>query len=171
MRRLKFTPLSIALGNLILLQLLILTIGCSTTPQPAGENAAPAPLPSYELGTTYVYSNGSWETVAGISPQLVTWQDHRGSVYERYPDFTHRSVRWKTRSGEGSRRFGSFSYYFVKGNNSVWPLQKGNLSSFKEMVTSRQTGEPGKSYQVNWTCEVIGTEPVSYTHLTLPTNA
>jgi surface antigen len=161
MHRQKFTPLSAALGNLVLFLLLILAISCSTSPQPAGEKAVPASLPSYELGTTYVYSNGSWETVAGISPQLVTWRNHHGSVYERYPDFTHRSVRWKTSTREGSRRFGAFSYYYIKGNNSVWPLQKGNLSSFQEMVTSRKIGEPEKSYQVNWTCEVIGTERVA----------
>lgn len=161
MFKLKFSGIAGALRNLLLFLILIFPIGCSTAPQPAGTNIVSPSPPSYELGTTYVYSNGSWETVAGISPQVVTWQDHRGNVYNRYPDFTYRSVNWKTRKREGSRQFGPFSYYFVKGNNSLWPLQKGNVSSFKEMVTSRKIGGPEKSYQVNWTCEVIGTERVA----------
>jgi len=161
MYKLKFSGIAVALSNLFLFLILISPIGCSTAPQPAAPNTVSASLPSYEAGTTYVYSNGSWETVAAISPQLVTWQDHRGNVYNRYPDFTYRSVHWKTRTREGSRRFGTFSYYFVKGNNSLWPLKKGNLSSFKELVTSSKIGGSEKSYEVNWTCEVTGTERVT----------
>ena len=161
MYTLKFSQIAVAGRNLLLFLGLIVLIGCSTAPRPVGPNIATAPLPSYEVGTTYVYSNGSWETVAAVSPQLITWQNHRGSIFNRYPDFTYRSVNWKTRTREGSRRFGSFSYYFVKGNNSLWPLQTGNISSFSEMVTSRKLDGPEKSYRVNWTCEVIGTERVA----------
>ena len=161
MYKLKFSQIAVARCHQLFFVAFIFLIGCSTAPQPTGPNTASVPLPSYELGTTYVYSNGSWETVAALSPQLVTWQDHRGNIYNRYSDFTYRAVRWKTKTREGSRRFGSFSYYFVKGDNSLWPLQKGNISSFKEMVTSRKIGGPEKSYQVNWTCEVIGTERVA----------
>jgi len=35
------------------------------------------------------------------------------------------------------------------------------VSGFTEMVTSNNSGEPQKSYRVNWTCEVIGTERVA----------
>ncbi len=157
----NFSQIAIARCNLFLCLVFIFLIGCSTSPRPAGPNTASAPLPGYKVGTTYVYSDGSWETVAALSSGLVTWQDHRGHIYNRYPDFTYRSVHWKTRTREGSRRFGPFSYYFVKGNNSLWPLQKGNISSFKEMVTSRKIGGSEKSSQINWTCEVIGTERVA----------
>jgi hypothetical protein len=161
MYKLKFSQIAIARHNLLLFLGFIILIGCSATPQPAGPNMAPAPQPSYEVGTTYVYSNGSWETVAAVSPPLVIWQNHRGNTYNRYPDFTYRSVHWKTGTSEGSRRFGPFSYYFVKGDNTLWPLQKGNITSFKEIVTSRKFGGSEKFYQVNWTCEVIGTERVA----------
>ena len=157
----KFTGIAVALRNLLLFQILILAMGCSTAPHPAGPNLVSESLPHYEIGTTYVYSNGSSETVTGISPQLVTWRDHRGNVYHRSRDFTYRAVSWKTSARKGSRRFETFSYSYVKGNNSLWPLQKGNLSSFKERVTSNKTGEPEKSYQVNWECEVIGTERIT----------
>ena len=161
MYKLQISPIAVAWRNLLLFLGVIVLIGCSTTPQPAGPYMASARLPNYEVGTTYVYSNGSWETVAALSPQLVTWKNHRGNIYNRYPDFTYRSVQWKTRTREGSRRFGPFSYYLVRGNNSLWPLQKGNISSFREMVTSRKIGGSERYYQVNWTCEVIGTERVA----------
>jgi hypothetical protein len=161
MYRLKFSQIPVAWRNLPIFFVFIVQVGCSTTPQPTGPNTVSAPLPSYEVGTTYVYSNGSSETVAAVSPQLVTWQDHRGNIYHRLPDFTYRAVHWKTRKREGSRRFGPFSFYSVKGDNSLWPLKKGNMSSFKEMVTSRKINGPEKSYQINWTCEVTDTERVA----------
>ncbi len=118
-------------------------------------------LPNYELGTTYVYSDGSWETVADISPQLVTWHDHRGYVYHRFPDFTYRSAKWKTRKRYGNRQFVPRSDVLFKKKTSLWPLKVGNVSGFSEMVTSNYPGEPPKSYRVNWTCEVIGTERIA----------
>ena len=157
----KLSQIAVAGRNPLFYLVFIFLIGCSSAPQPAGPNMASAPLPSYAPGTTYVYSNGSWETVAAVSPQMITWQNHRGNIYNRYPDFTYRSVNWKTSKRQGNRRFGPFSYYFVNGSNSLWPLKPGNISSFKEMVTSHKIGHAAKSYQVNWTCEVIGTERVA----------
>jgi hypothetical protein len=158
MYKFKFTGTSFALRYLLLFPILILPIGCSTAPKPAAGSPF---LPSYELGTTYVYSDGSWETVAGIAPQLVTWHDHRGNVYSRSRDFTYRSINWKTGTRQGNRRFMPRSDLLVKKNNSLWPLQEGNVSRFTEMVTSSNIGEPEKSYQINWTCEVRGTERVA----------
>jgi len=157
----KFTGTSVALSFWLMFQLLILPFGCSTAPKPAGPDAESPSLPGYELGTTYVYSDGSWEIVAGNSPQLVTWHDHRGNISSRSPDFTYRSVNWKTGSRQGSRQFVARSDSLVQKNTSLWPLQKGNGSSFTEVTTSSKLGEPEKSYQINWTCEVIGTERVA----------
>src|SRR5210317_339528 len=105
MYKFKFTGTSVALRYLLLFSILILPIACSTTPKPAGPDVDWPSLPSYELGTTYVYSDGSWETVAGVAPQLVTWHDHRGNVYSRPHDFTYRSTNWKTGTRQGSRQF------------------------------------------------------------------
>ena len=161
MYKFKFTGTSAALRYLLLFQLLILPSGCSTAPKPTGLNTGSPYLPSYELGTTYVYSDGSWETVAGISPQLITWHDHRGNVYHRSPDFTFRSVKWKTSTRQGSRRFMARSDVLFPKKTSLWPLQEGNVSSFTEMVTSSNREEPEKSYRRNWSCEVVGTERVA----------
>jgi len=161
MYKFKFIGTSAALRYLLLFPILILPIGCSTAPKPAGPSTGSPYLPSYELGTTYVYSNGSWETIAGISPQLVTWHDHRGNVSSRSPDFTYRSTRWKTSTRQGRRRFVERSDSLFKKNTSLWPLLQGNISSYTEMVSSSNLGEPEKSYRINWTCEVIGTERIA----------
>ncbi|MEE4605267.1 MAG: hypothetical protein V2J65_28570 [Desulfobacteraceae bacterium] len=157
----KITGTLAFLRYLLLFQLLIFPIGCSTAPKPVGPHDVSVALPSYELGTTYVYSDGSWETVADISPQLVTWHDHRGNVYNRFPDFTYRSAKWKTRTRHGTRQFVPRSDVLFKKKTSLWPLKEGNVSGFSEMVTSNNPGEPPKSYRVNWTCEVIGTDRVA----------
>ena len=157
----KFIGASAFLRYLLLFCLFIFPIGCSTAPKPAGLDTVSPSHPSYELGTTYVYSDGSWETVAGISPQLVTWHDHRGNVYDRFPDFTFRSAKWKTRTRHGSRQFVPRSDVVFKKKTTLWPLKEGNVSSFTEMVTSNKLGEPQKSYRVKWSCEVIGTERVA----------
>ena len=157
----KITGTLVFLCYLLLFQLLFFPIGCSTAPKPVGPHDVSVALPTYELGTTYVYSDGSWETVADISPQLVTWHDHRGNVYNRFPDFTYRSAKWRTRNRDGTRQFVQRSDVLFKKKTSLWPLKEGNVSGFTEMVTSSNSGEPPKSYRVNWTCEVIGTERVA----------
>ena len=161
MNNFKFTGTSVTLCCWLLLQLAVLPIGCSTAPNPAGPDAASPSLPGYELGTTYVYSDGSWETVAGISHQLVTWHDRHGNVYSRSPDFMYRSVNWKTGSRQGSRQIVPRSDTLVQKDTSLWPLQEGNASSFTEIVTSNKLGESEKTHRVNWSCEVIGTERVA----------
>ncbi|MGI9570141.1 MAG: hypothetical protein ACR2PH_10500, partial [Desulfobulbia bacterium] len=55
--------------------------GCATSPpQVPAPNLAPAALPTYKEGTTYVYSNGSWERVIDTMPDAVSWESDRGSV-------------------------------------------------------------------------------------------
>ena len=156
----KFTRTEVALRYLLLFLILILPFGCSTAPDPTAPTVGSQFLPNYESGTTYVYSDGSWETVAGTSPQLVTWNDHHGNVYRRSRDFTYRSTIWKTRKRQGSRRFVPRSDSLVQNNTSLWPLQQGKVSSFTEVVSSRNLGEPENFYRINWTCEVVGTERV-----------
>ena len=157
----KIYGAEVVLRYLLLFLIFVLPFGCSTASKPNPTLAGSQPLPSYESGTTYVYSNGSWETVTAISAPLVTWIDHRGNVYKRSPDFTRRSTSWETSTKSGSRRFVPRSDSLVRKSTSLWPLQVGNEASFTEEVISRKIGEPEKSYRVNWTCEVIGTERVA----------
>ncbi len=148
------------LRNSFLIQILILSIGITIFSAAVPANAGSIDLPNYQSGTTFVYSDGSWETVAGVSDQLVAWQDHSGKVYRRSPDFTFRSQSWKTGTRQGRRQFVPRRDSLFQKSTSLWPLKTGNKSSFSEVVTSGNIGEPEKSYRVNWSCEVTGTEQV-----------
>lgn len=155
------TGTATVLRNSFLIRILILSIGIAVFSTAVPANADSIALPIYQPGTTYVYSDGSWETVAGVSDQLVAWQDHSGKAYRRSPDFTLRSLSWKTGTRQGRRQIVPRRDSLFQKSTSLWPLKKGNKSSFSEMVTSGNIGEPQKPYRVNWSCEVIGTERVA----------
>lgn len=156
-----FTGTATDSRNSLLIRILILSIGIALFFEAVPAHAASIALPNYQPGTTFVYSDGSWETVAGVSDQFVAWQDHSGKVYRRTPDFTLRSLSWKTATRKGRRQIVPRRDSLFQKSTSLWPLKKGNKSSFSELVTSGNIGEPEKSYQVNWSCEVIGTERVA----------
>ena len=147
--------------NSLLIRILILSIGIACFFSSVSALAYSIALPIYQSGTTFVYSDGSWETVAVVSDQLLAWQDHSGKVYRRSPDFTLRSLSWKTSTRQGRRQIVPRRDSLFQKNTSLWPLKKGNKSSFSELVTSSNIGESEKSYRVNWSCEVIGTERVA----------
>ena len=157
----KITGTTFALRTLLLFQIWVLSIGFAMIPGATSASEEPQSLPSYQLGTTYVYSDGTWETVSGMDGKLVTWQNHRGFIYRRSPDFTYRSISWDTGLRQGSRRIVPRRDTIFQKSSSLWPLRQGNVASFTEMVTSGNVGETAKSYQVRWTCEVIGTERVA----------
>jgi hypothetical protein len=135
--------------------------GYTATTQLAGSKLRSLPLPVYKKGTTFIYSNGSWETVITNSASEVTWRDHRGYVSSGSPDFTRRRADWQTKTRQGTRQFGPRKDLWIKKKTSLWPLKIGNAASYSEANTTRRKDEPEKSYEVNWSCEVIGTERVS----------
>ena len=163
MRIEKNSPLPRECRSLILFLLLVLILpnGCSKNHVPADQGFDSTTLPSYKPGTTYVYSNGSWETVVDVSSQLLKWQDHRGRVYRRLSDFTYRPTTWESSTRRIHRRFVRRSDSIAPPSTSLWPLQKGNLSNYSELVTSKKSGEAEKSYRVDWACEVNDTERVA----------
>jgi hypothetical protein len=120
-----------------------------------------APLPTYQKGTTFVYSNGTWETVLANSPARVTWRDHRGYVSSGSADFTRRRAEWQTKTRKGSRQFAARKDLWIKHKTSLWPLQIGNEANYSETGTWQRQGETENSYKANWSCEVVGTERVS----------
>ena len=73
MRIHKIDVTSIAFLRHILPLLFIILYGCTTTHQPAEPTLNPAPLPIYKTGTTFVYSDGTWETVTAVSKNQISW--------------------------------------------------------------------------------------------------
>ncbi len=141
--------------------ILMTASSCATTGDSSGPEISPAPLPTYKVGTTFTYSDGTWEKVTAIAPGTVTWTDNRGATFSRSPDFTYGAAKWQSRTGQGTRRYQFKKGLVVRKRTSLWPLQKENAVSYTEIGTRQRNEEPARSYQVEWSCEVEGTERVS----------
>ena len=134
---------------------------CVTVPQPLGPQLSPAPLPSYSKGTTFVYSDGRWDTVTAVSPGVLTWSDYRGLVSSGLPDFTYRPSKWKSKTRSVTRQFGPRSDLFTQSATTLWPLRTGNVANYSETGTWIEKDGTESSYRTNWSCAVEGTERVS----------
>jgi hypothetical protein len=126
-----------------------------------GSELKPLPLPNYKKGTTFIYSDGTWETVAANSPGRVTWRNYRGNVSSGSPDFTYRRAQWQGKNSKIFREFAPRKDIFFKHAVTLWPLRKGNISSFSELRTRVDEEGVVKSSKAAWTCQVVGTEKVS----------
>jgi hypothetical protein len=138
------------------------TYSCITTTGTTATDHGAVPLPSYTKGTTFVYSNGTWETVLDTTPDSVTWINHRRNISSGFPDFTLRRTKWETDTRQGTREFGPRDDLIVKSETSLWPLRVGNVANFTETgvwVDKKEATE--NSYSTDWNCAVEGTEHIS----------
>ncbi len=121
----------------------------------------PAPLPVYRSGTTFVYADGSWETVVSASGEEVVWKDHNGFLSSGSPDFTHRRTRWEHDNRYGTRTFGPREDLLLKGETSLWPLKSGKVAHFNETGVWSENQGPEQAYSAQWSCEVAGRQKVA----------
>jgi len=138
------------------------TYSCITTTGTTAPDHGAVPLPSYTKGTTYVYSNGTWETVLEAGPESVTWLNHRRDISSGSPDFTLRRTKWETDIRRGTRQFGPRDDLIVKSKTSLWPLRAGNVANFTETgvwIDKKEAIE--NPYRTDWSCSVEGTEQIS----------
>ena len=139
----------------------LVSYGIATAHQHTGKKLNPASLPVYQKGTTFVYSDGSWETVVANSADKVTWRDHRGYLSSGSADFTRRRTEWQSKTRQGIRQFEPRKDLWVKHKLSLWPLKIGNEASYAEIGVWQRQDEPENSYRANWSCEVVAKERVS----------
>lgn len=138
-----------------------ISYGFETAQQQTGNKLLSAPLPTYRVGTTFIYSDGAWETVTATTPEMVTWTNHRGAIFSGSPDFTYRAAKWQNRSGQGTRRYSAQKGLFVRYGTSLWPLKKANEARYLETGTWQRNEASRGSYQADWSCRVEGTERVA----------
>jgi hypothetical protein len=122
---------------------------------------APAPLPHYQVGTKFVYSNGTWETVTRIGPEGVTWKNHRGNESTGQPDFTYKRHTWQTRDRRGNREHRQTEFWLGEKTTTLWPLQVGNKTRFDEFGRWFNSSGGTRNYDSYWSCEVEGSERIS----------
>ena len=61
------------------------------------------PRPDYALGSTFVYSDGRVETVAGLEGDRIHWRSNRGDEYTAYRNFLLPSLGWTSATETGRR--------------------------------------------------------------------
>lgn len=120
----------------------------------------PAPLPQYKVGTKFVYSNGTWETVASINGNEVAWTNHRKNKSMGTSDFTYKRSQWQTKDRYGRRQFNQAEFLLGEMTTTLWPLKPGNKTRFDENGTWHTESGTERNYDNYWSCEVLGTERV-----------
>ena len=135
---------------------------CASGPRNLEPGLGPAPLPSYRKGTTFVYSDGSWETVMEATAQEVTWRNHRRDISIGSADFTHRRRQWENNARRGTREFGPRDDLIIQSTASLWPLRVGNAADYSETGRwgDKEDGSE-TSYRAGWSCAVDGVERVA----------
>ena len=141
----------------IMVMLFLGITGCASSRPVPSEAAKPIPLPVYQEGTTFVYTNDRWETVEKAGPEGVTWRNHRGHQSTGSADFTYRHTAWETRTRSGRRSFRARSDWL--GNpvaTTLWPLAPGKTARYIE--SGHWQDEKGKvhAYESQWRLEVTG---------------
>ena len=135
MKRDNFKILRILIKIAIGMLTTIAVANCVTVPQSPGPQLDPAPLPSYSKGTTFVYSDGRWETIADTSRGVATWSDYRDNVSSGSPDFTYRPSKWESKTRSVTRQFGPRADLYTQSATTLWPLRTGNLVNYSETGT------------------------------------
>lgn len=134
----------------------------STHPQylEAQTTLGPAKLPEYIAGTTFVYSNGTWDRVVEANSSFVIWENNLGFRSLGSTDFSYRPAKWESKGIKGYRTFTPTAYIYSDADDSLWPLASGNRTHYDE---KSKWGVPGiyeRHSDAVWKCMVKGTKRV-----------
>lgn len=130
------------------------------TPEANTLGLKPAPLPKYQAGTKYVYSNGTWERVVETGKGYVKWRNHKGNISIGSADFTYKRHTWQTEKRKGTRSFRHTPDLLAGPTSSLWPLKVGNVTKFEEFGKWYEGKKQPKIYDSFWRCRVMGTEKI-----------
>ncbi|SHO48096.1 hypothetical protein [Desulfopila aestuarii] len=124
---------------------------------------APAPLPAYYPGDSYVYSDGTWEQVEEVNGARVSWVNYQGSPSSGPADFIYPRSEWQNSKRRGERWFKQDTGLFAGSATGLWPLKDGNSTSFNEYGRSvaKNGGGLESTYDNYWRCSVDGAKSVS----------
>lgn len=103
-------------------------------------------LPSYEVGDTYIYSNGQIETVIRVGGNRVVWRGNDGSGYTSHLNFMLPWITWHGRSGGGRKSAESNA-------GDMWPILPGEDRTFEVRIKT-DSGRQGTAQ--TWRCRGEG---------------
>jgi hypothetical protein len=128
---------------------LALLAGCGgSDPVDLGPLAS-APLPTYGLGDSYHFNDGSSETVVSVAPDTVHWRGRTGT-YITARDVLLPRLAWAEGGASGERRF-------PLGPVELFPLEAGKGIKFTAVRIVRGAGaRQSVTVQEDWRCNVAG---------------
>lgn len=125
-----------------------------TAKKAGGHKAAP---PVYEVGTTFVYSNGRVETVAGLKGDMVRWVRGDGTKFTAHRNFLLPWFYWQTKTETGALKLN-------RGPKALWPKTAGRELSFAAEATIQDNVGSGIADRTEaWHCRFDGTERLTVT--------
>ena len=131
--------------------------GCAMLPSVNQPVLAPASLPLYEAGDSFIYDNGRTETVisANYGTHIVNWTVGGSRRDAARPNFIIPSLAW--RSGGESGGFATSAPPGV-----LWPLRVGSSVRFEGLTTTSKS-DGGQAGAINriFECHVGATKTVA----------
>lgn len=113
-------------------------------------------LPTYDPGTTFVYSDGRVDTVLDVDGDTVRWLRDRTTSYTARVDFAQPWSSWASPNVSGQR-------YFSGAASGLWPLLPGKQAEFSARTVIRDEAQPGvvRKSEERWSCQVGDRHQVS----------
>lgn len=131
-----------------LLPLAMLT-ACGGSQKPARlASQVAAPLPTYSVGDSYRFDDGTSDSVISVAGDLIRWQTRSGT-YLTTRDVLLPPFAWTSGDATGERRF-------TIGPVALFPLEDGKGIKF---TASRSVSQPGRqpvAVREDWRCDVAG---------------
>lgn len=112
--------------------------------------------PSYEVGSTFVYSDGRVDTVAGLKGDLVRWIRNDGTKFTAHRNFLLPWYYWQSEAESGTAT--------LAGEPEVlWPRRTGREHRFsiKTMVQKSAGSDSLADWTEVWRCRFRGSEQVT----------
>jgi peptidoglycan hydrolase-like protein with peptidoglycan-binding domain len=110
--------------------------------------------PSYEVGDTYVYTDGQVETVSRVGTERTLWESAGDSVYTTYRNFILPPISWKSGATRVENQIQPI-------DGTKWPpaTSEDVVFSVVSKTGSDPVANPG-TWSGKWRCEAKGVSPV-----------
>lgn len=112
-----------------------------------------ASLPSYEVGSTFVYSDGRVDTVAGLKDDMVRWVRNDGTKFTAHRNFLLPWYYWQSKAESGT--------VALEGEPGVlWPRRTGREYAFSTKTMVQKSAGSGDlaDWTEAWRCRFDGPE-------------
>lgn len=131
-------------------------LGTAALAAPASSPAAVSvPLPEYEPGDAFVFSDGRVERVIAADGGRMTWAGLSGPSYARSRNFVVPVLQWRSGRATGRRE--------VHGNpDALWPIAKSKSARFRVVTETQANAQASPRRSVSlWVCKTA--KPKTFT--------